>query len=142
MTNKACVARDLNHVAIAVRDIHATLALYQRLFGMVASDLVELPDQQVCAALASVGTSRLEFIQPTSDDSAIARFLERRGEALHHICFEVDDLEATLIALRDEGLDLVDDTPRHGLVGEIAFIHPRSTGGVLIELVENDRSHG
>ena len=78
----------------------------------------------------------MELIQPTDKSGGVARFIDRQGQGLHHVCFEVEDLAARLGQLRDAGLELVDEAPREGLSGDIAFIHPRSTGGVLIELVD------
>lgn len=105
-------------------------------FGVDAGEIADIDDQGVRAALVRIGGSQLELIQPTDEAGAVARFIERRGEGLHHICFEVDDLPARLAQLRDAGLRLVDQVPREGLSGEIAFIHPASTGGVLVELVD------
>ena len=131
-----CVARHINHVALAVRDIEATLDFYRVTFGVGTDEVVEIADQQVRAALVRVGGTQLELIQPTDAASGVARFIESRGEGVHHICFEMEDLQARLGQLKDAGLRLIDEAPREGLSGEIAFIHPRSTGGVLIELVD------
>ncbi|MCH8185938.1 MAG: methylmalonyl-CoA epimerase [Chloroflexi bacterium] len=131
-----CVARHINHIAIAVKDIDASLALYGKIFGVSSDDIQYIEDQAVRATLVRIGGSQLELIQPTDADGAIARFIERRGEGLHHICFEVDDLPGTLDRLADHEIELVDREPRQGLSGSIAFLHPRSTGGVLIELVD------
>ena len=133
-----CTATHLNHVCIAVRDIEGALELYRDVFGVRGAEIEDLPDQGVRATLVRVGASQLEFIQPTDPDGAIARFIERRGEGLHHICFEVEDLQEKLDLLTSKGLDLIDKTPRQGLSGMIAFLHPRSTGGTLVELVEQD----
>ena len=130
-----CVARHINHVAIAVRDIEVSLGFYRATFGVVTNEIVDIPDQGVRAALVRIGGSQLELIEPTDDSGGVARFIDRQGEGLHHICFEVDDLTARLGQLRDAGLELVDEAPREGLSGDIAFIHPKSTGGVLVELV-------
>ena len=130
-----CVARHINHVAIAVRDIEVSLGFYRATFGVVTNEIVDIPDQGVRAALVRIGGSQLELIEPTDDSGGVARFIDRQGEGLHHICFEVDDLAARLGQLRDAGLELVDEAPREGLSGDIAFIHPKSTGGVLVELV-------
>ena len=135
-SNSPCVARHINHVAIAVRDIEASMALYGKVFGVSSDDVQEIEDQAVRAALVRIGGSQLELIQPTDPDGAIARFIERRGEGLHHICFEVDDLQGTLDRLAESEVQLIDAIPREGLSGTIAFLHPRSTGGVLIELVD------
>ena len=135
-SNSPCVARHINHVAIAVSDIESSLAFYGKIFGVSSDDIQDIEDQGVRATLLRIGGSQLELIQPTDPDGAIARFIERRGEGLHHVCFEVDDLQGTLDRLADREIELVDREPRQGLSGTIAFLHPRSTGGVLIELVD------
>lgn len=133
-----CVARHLNHVAIAVSDIEDTIELYRKLFGVGEAEIEEIPDQRVRATLVKVGGSQLEFIQPTDPKGSVARFIERHGEAMHHICLEVEDLQGKLDALAAGGVELIDKSPREGLSGTIAFIHPRATRGVLIELVDQD----
>ena len=133
-----CTARHLNHVCIAVNDINETLAFYRTVFGTVEAEVVEIEDQAVRAALVRVGGSQLEFIQPTDPNGGVARFIERRGEGVHHIAFEVEDLQARLDALVESGVQVIDSAPREGLSGMIAFVHPRSTRGVLIELVDQD----
>ena len=135
---EACTARHLNHVAIAVRDIEATLRFYREVFDLDGAEAEDIADQGVKAALVRVGGSQLEFIQPTDPEGGVARFIERRGEGMHHICFEVEDLPQKLELLGASGIELIDETPRQGLAGMIAFIHPRSTGGVLVELVEQE----
>jgi methylmalonyl-CoA/ethylmalonyl-CoA epimerase len=142
MNQSPCVARHINHVAIAVKDIAASMALYRDLFGVGANaQIVDIADQKVKATLVRVGGSQVEFIQPTDPNSGVARFIEKRGEGVHHICFEVDGLADRLQALKAKGVELIDEKPRHGLSGQIAFLHPRSTGGVLIELVDQDTAH-
>ena len=136
MEAPVCTARHLNHVAIVVRDIEAALAFYREVFGLPEAPIVELEDQKVRACLVPVGGSQIEFIQPTDPNTGVARFLESRGEALHHLALEVEDLAGALERLRAHGLRLVDEAPRPGLSGTIAFIHPRSTRGILIELVQ------
>ena len=133
-----CIARHINHVGIAVRDIEETLALYRDLFGVDGAEVEDQEDQGVRGALVTVGGSQLEFLQPTDPEGTVARFIERRGEGLHHICFEVEGLQDKLDRLDAEGVRLIDKTPREGLSGMIAFLHPRSTQGVLIELVDRD----
>ena len=135
---QTCVARHLNHVCIAVRDIEDTLSFYRDVLGAGSAEIEDLPDQGVKAALVRVGGSQLEFIQPTDPDGGVARFIERRGEGVHHICFEVERLQEKLDLLAARGIELIDDAPREGLAGNIAFLHPRSTRGVLIELVDQD----
>ena len=133
-----CTARHMNHVCIAVSDIDDTLRFYRRTFGVGVAEVVELEDQGVRAALVRVGGSQLEFIQPTDPSGGVARFIERRGEGVHHVAFEVEDLQGQLDRLAADGVQLIDTEPREGLSGSIAFIHPRATRGVLIELVEQD----
>ena len=133
-----CTARHIHHVCIAVPDIDESLALYQRLFGVSEATIEEVPDQGVRATLLKIGGTELELIQATDPKGVVARFVERRGEALHHICFEVEDLPGKLDDLDADGVELIDKEPRQGLAGRIAFIHPRSTRGVLIELVDQE----
>lgn len=133
-----CVARHVNHVALVVNDMDETLDFYRKTFGVGSAEMEEVPDQGVRAAVVRIGGTLLELIEPTDPTSGVARYIERRGEGMHHICFEVDDLEGTLSRLNDADVQLVDKTPRKGLVGNIAFLHPRSTRGVLIELVDAD----
>ena len=133
-----CTARHINHVAIAVKDIDDTLAFYRDVFGTGETEVEDIEDQAVRAALVRIGGSQLEFIQPTDPEGGVARFIERRGESVHHIAFEVDDLQASLDALNEHGVRTIDTAPREGLSGMIGFIHPRSTRGVLIELVDQD----
>ena len=133
-----CTVRHLNHVCIAVRDIDESLKQYRDLLGLSETPVEDIQDQGVRAALIRVGGSQLELIQPTDPDGGVARFIERRGEGLHHVCFEVEDLQGTLDRLGSSGVELIDKAPREGLSGMIAFLHPRSTGGVLVELVDQD----
>jgi methylmalonyl-CoA epimerase len=133
-----CSVKNLDHVCIAVRDIEDTLRFFQAVFGIGSNEIVDIEDQRVRAVLVEVGGSRLEFIQPTDPDGAVARFLERKGEGMHHICFAVENLKGKLKMLQSEGVELIDEEPRSGLSGMIAFIHPRATRGVLIELVDQE----
>ena len=138
MNNEStCSARHINHVCIAVLNIEETLAFYENLFGVTKSGEIEtIEDPGVKAALVRVGASQLEFIQPIDNENGVAKFIERRGEGVHHICFEVDNLESKLNDLDLAGVQLIDKEPRDGLSGTIGFIHPKSTRGVLIELVD------
>ena len=138
MNNEStCSARHINHVCIAVLNIEETLAFYENLFGVTKSGEIEtIEDQGVKAALVRVGASQLEFIQPIDNENGVAKFIERRGEGVHHLCFEVDNLESKLNDLDLAGVQLIDKEPRDGLSGTIGFIHPKSTRGVLIELVD------
>ena len=132
-----CSARHMNHVCIAILNIEETLEFYENLFGVTKSGEIEnIEDQGVKAALVRVGASQLEFIQPTDNENGVAKFIDRKGEGVHHICFEVDNLESTLKDLDLAGVQLIDKEPRDGLSGTIGFIHPKATRGVLIELVD------
>ena len=133
-----CTARDLDHVCLAVRDARETVDFYADTFGLPRAEVTELPDQGVRACLLAVGSSQLEIIEPTDPQGAIARFIERRGEGLHHVAFEVEDLGGQLRRLRERGVELIDAEPREGLAGSIAFLHPRATRGVLVELVQKE----
>ena len=94
-------------------------------------------DQQVRVAFLPLGESNIELVQPSTDDSGTARFIEKRGEGIHHICVQVDDIEAALAQLKANGVPLIDQEPRAGAHGRVAFVHPKGTHGVLLELVEH-----
>jgi methylmalonyl-CoA/ethylmalonyl-CoA epimerase len=132
-----CAINHIDHVGVAVKDIQAALAFFQRVFGVPQAPVAELPDQGVRACLVQVGQTRLELLEPLSDDTPVGRFIARRGEGLHHLALNVTDLNDKLRILEAQGLELVDRQPREGLSGQVAFIHPRSVFGVLTELVES-----
>lgn len=128
-------AKGLDHVAIAVKDLDAAIAHYRDAFGLELHEIEEVADQQVKTAIFGHGLGRIELICPTTTDSGVARFLAKRGEGLHHICIEVEDIEAALAELKARGAPLIDETPRIGAGGaKIAFIHPKGGHGVLVEL--------
>jgi methylmalonyl-CoA/ethylmalonyl-CoA epimerase len=128
-------AKGLDHVAIAVKDLEASVKYYVEVLGFAPPELEEVADQQVRTAIFGHGLGRIELICPTTADSGVAKFLEKRGEGLHHVCVEVDDLDATLAELKAKGAQLIDQTPRIGAGGaKIAFIHPKGAHGVLTEL--------
>ncbi len=131
-----CAVNHVDHVGIAVNDIAAALQLFQDLFAAPPSEVVELADQGVRAALIEIGQTRLELLEPLSPETAVGRFIQRRGEGLHHLALNVDDIAGKLRALGDSGIRLVDTEPREGLSGTIAFLHPAAIFGVLTELVE------
>ena len=137
-TSPVCQAKHINHVAIVVKDAADTLRFYQETFGVQDAEIEEVADQGVLASLVAVGGTNLELIQPVRTGTGVARFLESRGEALHHVCFEVENLQETLDSLKASGTRLIDESPREGLAGMIAFIHPKATRGVLVELVDKD----
>jgi methylmalonyl-CoA/ethylmalonyl-CoA epimerase len=128
----------VHHIGIAVNDLEHSLAIYRDLLGLPLEGQHEVPDQQVLTAFFPVGETHLELIQPTADDTSVARFLAKRGEGVHHICFEVEDIEAALRELKARGARLIDEQPRVMEEGrkKMAFVHPKSTGGVLIELYQ------
>ena len=131
----AVKARGLDHVAIAVKDLDAAIAIYRDALGLELAEIEEVKDQQVRTAIFGHGMGRIELICPTAPDTSVARFLDKRGEGLHHICIEVDDIEAALAELKSRGAPLIDETPKIGAGGaKIAFIHPKGTRGVLTEL--------
>ena len=130
----------LDHVGVAVRSLEDALAPYENGLGLTVTEIEEVPSEKVRIAFLPVGETRLELLEPTADDSPIARFLERRGEGIHHLCFQVDDIEAALERFKKAGVALVDEKPRAGAGGtRVAFIHPRGMAGVLVELVEKER---
>jgi methylmalonyl-CoA/ethylmalonyl-CoA epimerase len=131
----------IQHVALAVSDMDAALAFYRNVWGLEASHREHVDSDGVEEAMLPLGDSYLQLIAPTSDDSTVARFIERRGEGLHHIAYEVDDVGASLEQLRSGGATLIDERPRRGGGGHlVAFVHPKDNHGVLVELVQRDES--
>lgn len=126
----------LDHVGIAVRNLEDAIRLYAR-FGLRPS--LDASAEGLRIAFLAAGESQIELLEPTGRDTVIGKYIERRGEGLHHLCFEVGDLDAALAELSAGGMELIDRSPRPGIEGKVAFIHPRSCGGVLIELVEKDK---
>ena len=136
MSKKTAITR-VDHIGIAVADLEAAIELYTGLLGAGPDHIEDVEDQQVRAAFFGVGETNLELLAPTADDSPIARSLAKRGPGIHHICLEVEDLEAKLAELKEQGVRLIDEVPRQGAHNKrIAFIHPKAMGGVLIELSE------
>jgi methylmalonyl-CoA/ethylmalonyl-CoA epimerase len=134
---ETCTINYIDHIGVAVKDIRAALEFFQQMFGAPLAEIEELPDQGVRATLIQVGQTRLELLEPLNEDGPVGRFIQRRGEGLHHLAFNVTDLPGKLKILENEGIELVDREPREGLSGSIAFIHPRSVFGILTELVES-----
>jgi len=127
----------LDHVGIAVRSLEEALRPYVDGLGLPVDGTEEVAGEGVRVAFLPVGETRIELLEPTAEDSPIARFIRRRGEGIHHLCFRVADLEAAMARLKEVGVPLVDQAPRPGAGGSrVAFVHPRGTGGVLIELTE------
>ncbi len=130
--------KKVDHVAIAVPNLEEAVALYKSLLGKDPEHIEEVADQKVRAAFFGVGDTNLELLFPTASDSHITNFLQKNPKGgLHHICLEVKDIDAHLAKLKAQGVKLIDETPRIGAHNKrIAFVHPKSTGGVLIELSE------
>ncbi len=134
-------AKGLDHVAIAVKDLEQAIAFYREAFGLEPPEVEEVPEQQVKTAIFGRGMGRIELICPTSSDTGVARYLEKRGEGLHHICIEVDDLDAAVADLRKQGRPLIDEAPKPGAGGaRVVFIHPKGTRGVLTELRQGPKA--
>jgi len=121
---------------VVVRSIEAALPFHRDVLGLALEAVREMEADRVRIAFLGVGESRVELVQPTDGTTGIARFLETRGEGVHHVCYEVRDLAAALDRLTGEGIELIDAVPRRGAEGPVAFIHPRSGHGVLVELIE------
>jgi len=132
--------KKVDHIGIAVDEIEAAMEFYRKGLGIELECLETVEDQSVRLAMLPAGESALELIQPVAGDSGVRKWLDKRGEGIHHICLEVDDLPATLAHLESAGYQLIDRQPRRGLHGKIAFVHPKSAHGVLIELIEKDHS--
>jgi methylmalonyl-CoA/ethylmalonyl-CoA epimerase len=128
----------VDHIAVVVGDLDAALATYRDALGMTCTHTDIIPEQDVKMAFLPSGDTEIELLEPLSAQSGIGRYLASRGEGMHHICLEVDDIEATLAELKAKGTQLIDETPRRGVFGRIAFIHPKGAHGVLIELMERD----
>ena len=124
----------LHHIALAVKDIDVALGDYVDVLGLPRSEVLHLNAQNVRATLIPLGDAEIELIEPTDPEGGVAKFLERRGEALHHICFQVAEVDKELKGLEEKGLQLIDKESRPGLAGMVGFVHPRSTRGTLIEL--------
>lgn len=124
----------IHHVGIAVHDLEKALGFYRDVLGLPVQASAEVEEQGVKAALLTIGESEIELLEPLSPESAVGKFLERKGEGLHHICFQTPDIDADLAELKAKGVELVDQQPRNGLAGRICFLHPRAMRGVLVEL--------
>lgn len=126
----------IHHLAIAVKDLEDALRFYRDTLGLPVDEQAIREDQGVKAALLTIGESEIELLEALGPDTPVGRFLERRGEGIHHICLQTDDIDKELADLRAKGVELIDQEPRPGLVGRICFLHPRSTKGVLVELAQ------
>ena len=124
----------IHHIGVVVRSLEAALRFYRDRLGLPLTRLLAVPDQGVRVALLAAGESEVELLEPTGTEGGVARFLARRGEGMHHLCFESDEVGGELRRLRTRGVRLIDESPRKGAAGMIAFLHPEATAGVLIEL--------
>jgi len=128
--------KGISHTGIAVRNLDEAIKVYTEALGAEVGEIHDAPESGMRAAMVSAGGDTLELIEPVGDGGVIGKFIETRGEGIHHLCMEVDDIVKTLADLEDKGIRLIDKEPRQGIEGKVAFIHPKSMNGVLIELLE------
>ncbi len=129
----------IDHLGIATKEISEALKFWEDALGLENVHTEEVEDQKVRVAMLPIGETNIELLEPTSDDSPITKFLEKRGGGIHHIAIEVEDIKKSLEKLKSEGTRLIDETPRIGAEGcLVAFVHPKSTNGVLLELVQKN----
>jgi methylmalonyl-CoA/ethylmalonyl-CoA epimerase len=132
----------VDHIGVAVEDLDAAIALHEEAYGMALVHREVIEEQGVEAVLFDVGENHVELLCPLADESPVGRFLAKRGPGLHHVAYQVTDVEATLAQLRARGLRLIDETPRTGVRGSrVAFLHPAASGGVLTEIVQPAEGH-
>ncbi len=127
----------INHIGIAVQSLEDSLPFYRDILAMPFAGVEEVAEQKVRVAMLGIGESKIELLEPTSPDSPVAKFLEKNGQGIHHIAYEVDDIEGAIASLVAAGARMIDDKPRSGAHGtKIAFVHPKSSNGVLTELCQ------
>jgi methylmalonyl-CoA/ethylmalonyl-CoA epimerase len=132
----------IDHVGVAVTDLDAAIELYEQRYAMALVHRESVEEQGVEAVLLDVGENHVELLSPLGDDTPVGKFLAKRGPGLHHVAYQVADIDATLAGLRNAGLRLIDETPRTGIrSSRVAFLHPASTGGVLTEIVQPSGDH-
>jgi methylmalonyl-CoA/ethylmalonyl-CoA epimerase len=132
----------IDHIGVAVEDLDEAISLYRDSLGMALQHRERIEQFGVEAALLEIGDGHVELLQPAGNDSTVAEFLERRGPGMHHVAYRTDDIDSALESVRAAGLELIDEHPRPGILGtRVAFVHPKSAGGVLIELVEPAKDH-
>jgi len=128
----------IEHIGIAVKNLEESIKFYENALGLKCYNIEEVKEQKVKTAFFMVGESKIELLEATSEDSPIAKFIEKKGEGIHHLAFAVKEIENALTEVEENGVQLIDKTPRGGAEGlSIAFLHPKSTAGVLMELCEN-----
>ena len=129
--------KHIHHIAILVENLDTSLSFWQDILGLIPSKVTEIPEESARIAFFPLGESEVELVQPTSADSGLSRYLDKRGPGMHHLCLEVTDLSALLVHLRANGIQLINDEPKIGEGGKLyAFIHPKSANGVLMELYQ------
>ena len=134
--------RRIDHIGVATDDLEGALALYEQTFSMPLVHRETIESQGVEAALLDVGEGHVELLRPLGPDTPVGKYLDTRGPGLHHVAYAVEDIEKTLGTLRDAGIELIDQQPRQGIRNsQVAFLHPRATGGVLTEIVQPDEVH-
>ena len=132
----------IDHIGVAVEDLDAAIALHQETYGMELVHRETVTEQGVEAVLLDVGENHVELLRPLSEDTPVGKFLAKRGPGLHHVAYQVADIEATLQSLRAAGVRLIDETPRVGIRNSsVAFLHPSASGGVLTEIVQPSKEH-
>jgi methylmalonyl-CoA epimerase len=137
----AAMPKRIDHIAIIVRNIEQALLFYRDTLGITPSEVKEVPTEQVRIAflpMGGPGGSEIELIEPTNADSSLAKFLEKRGEGLHHICLEVENIDTALAEMQAQGAPVLDKQPRIAAEGRAIFLHPKGTNGVLLELLQKD----
>jgi len=132
----------IDHIGVAVEDLDAAIALHEKTYGMALVHRETVTEQGVEAVLFDVGENHVELLRPLSDDTPVGKFLAARGPGLHHVAYQVPDIEAVLVQLKEQGARLIDETPRTGIRNSrVAFVHPKSSGGVLTEIVQPAEEH-
>jgi methylmalonyl-CoA/ethylmalonyl-CoA epimerase len=132
----------VDHIGVAVEDLDAAIALHERDYGMALAHREVIDEQGVEAVLLDVGENHVELLRPLASDTPVGRFLAKRGPGLHHVAYQVADVDAALATLRERGLQLIDEAPRTGIRGSrVAFLHPAASGGVLTEIVQPAEEH-
>jgi methylmalonyl-CoA epimerase len=126
----------VHHIAIAVRNLEEQARFYREQLGLTVREIQEVPSEGVRIAFIPCGETLIELVEPLSPDHTVARFIEKRGEGLHHICLQTPSIRSAMATLKERGCTLLSEEPKPGADGLIAFVHPKSSGGVLVELVE------
>lgn len=136
MVTRSARITKVHHIAVVVSDIEKSTRFYRDVLGLALETVMPIPSDRVTIAFLPVGDVKVELVQPTDDTTGVARFLANKGEGFHHVCFEVPDVAEALTRLAIDGVELIDSAPRKGAEGPVAFLHPKSCHGVLVELIE------